>query len=244
MRKMLGNSLPKLMMTSPEGILPINKPAGITAFTLVRKLRRLLGVKKIGHAGTLDPFATGVMVMLVGRSYTQLSDRLMAQEKEYVGRIHLGVTTDTYDSDGVAESRSDLIPSLEDVEAAIARFQGKIEQIPPMYSAKKINGKKLYELARKGETVERKPVTLQVHTDLIAYEYPYIDIRVVCSKGTYIRSIAHDMGLILGCGAHLSSLTRTRSGIFTLANCLQGDRLDATDLNLNELSSKLVSLPQ
>lgn len=230
------------MIPTPEGILPINKPTGITAFTLVRKLRRLLGVKKIGHAGTLDPFATGVMVMLIGRNYTKLSDKLMGQEKEYVGRVHLGIVTDTYDSDGVEVETNDSVPSLTQVEEALTFFQGEIQQIPPMYSAKKINGQKLYDLARKGEVIERKPVTLQVQTDLIAYEYPYIDIRVTCSKGTYIRSIAHDLGEKLGCGAHLSSLTRTRSGFFTLSNCLEGDRLEASDLNLNELSSKIVNL--
>lgn len=230
------------MIPTPEGILPINKPTGITAFTLVRKLRRLLGVKKIGHAGTLDPFATGVMVMLIGRNYTKLSDKLMGQEKEYVGRVHLGIVTDTYDSDGVEVETNDNVPSLKEVEDALTFFQGEIQQIPPMYSAKKINGQKLYDLARKGEVIERKPVTLQVQTELISYEYPFIDIRVTCSKGTYIRSIAHDLGEKLGCGAHLSSLIRTRSGFFTLSNCLEGDRLEASDLNLNELSSKLVNL--
>lgn len=228
------------MIPTPEGILPINKPTGITAFTLVRILRKILGVKKIGHAGTLDPFATGVMVMLIGRNYTKLSDKLMGQEKEYYGRVHLGIATDTYDSDGTEVSTNTYKPSLQEVEEAIAHFQGKIQQVPPMYSAKKINGQKLYDLARKGEVVERKPVTLQVQTDLISYEYPYIDIQVTCSKGTYIRSIAHDLGEKLGCGAHLSSLTRTRSGNFTLSNCLDGERLDASDLNLNELSSKIV----
>lgn len=229
------------MIPTPEGILPINKPTGITAFTLVRKLRKILGVKKIGHAGTLDPFATGVMVMLIGRNYTKLSDKLMGQEKEYCGRVHLGVVTDTYDSDGAEVTTNSYTPTLREVEEALSHFQGEIQQIPPMYSAKKINGQKLYDLARKGEVVERKPVTLQVQTDLIAYEYPFIDIRVTCSKGTYIRSIAHDLGDKLGCGAHLSSLTRTRSGIFTLSNCLDGDRLEASDLNLNELSSKIIN---
>ena len=233
--------LNKQMIPSPEGILPINKPSGITAFTLVRKLRKLLGVKKIGHAGTLDPFATGVMVMLIGRNYTKLSDKLMGQEKEYFGRVHLGIVTDTYDSDGAEVSTNPSKPTLEEIQEALTHFQGEIEQIPPMYSAKKINGKKLYQLARQGEVGERAAVKLQVSTDLIAYDYPYLDIQVTCSKGTYIRSIAHDLGQMLGCGAHLSSLTRTRSGFFTLANCLDGQRLEASNLNLNELCSKMVN---
>ena len=230
------------MISTPEGILPINKPAGLTSFSLVRKLRKILGVKKIGHAGTLDPFATGVMIMLIGRNYTKLSDKLMSLEKEYVGRVHFGLVTDTYDSDGVELQRSDLIPPLEDIKNSLSHFQGEIEQIPPMYSAKKINGQKLYDLARKGVEIERKPVKLHVQTEIIAYEYPFLDIRVTCSKGTYIRSIAHDLGKLLGCGAHLSSLTRTRSGNFILSNCLDGERLEASDLNLNELSSKMVNI--
>lgn len=224
-----------------EGILPVNKPTGITAFTLVRKLRKILGVKKIGHAGTLDPFATGVMVMLIGRNYTKLSDSLMVQDKEYFGRVHLGIVTDTYDSDGIEAATNPLVPSKNEVLTALEKFQGEINQIPPMYSAKKINGQKLYQLARKGEIIERKPVKLQVQTSLIAYEYPYLDINVKCSKGTYIRSIAHDLGQELRCGAHLSALTRTRSGTFTLADCFDGSFLDASDLNLNELCSKMVT---
>ncbi|ADI38222.1 tRNA pseudouridine(55) synthase TruB [Waddlia chondrophila] len=242
MKSKTQESLLKLQTTpSSEGILPINKPVGITAFTLVRKLRRLLGVKKIGHAGTLDPFATGVMVMLIGRNYTKFSDHLMGQEKEYVGRVHLGIVTDTYDSDGVKLQTHSLIPSIEEISSALSHFQGVIEQIPPMYSAKKINGQKLYKLARQGEVIERKPVKLHVQTDLIAYEYPYLDIRVTCSKGTYIRSIAHDLGQSLGCGAHLATLTRTRSGSLTLADCFDGKQLDAPDLDVNELCSKILN---
>ncbi len=227
------------MTPPPEGILLVNKPTGQTAFTLVRQLRRLLGVKKIGHAGTLDPFATGVMVMLIGRNYTKLSDKLLTQDKEYLGRIHLGIETDSYDCDGKEVSTSDHVPTLEEVEQVIQKFQGVIEQVPPMFSAKKVNGKKLYQLARKGEIIERQPVKVHVQTDLIAYDYPTIDIRVSCSKGTYIRSIAYDIGQLLGCGAHLSSLTRTRSGPFQLADCLDGTLLDSSELNLNELSSKM-----
>lgn len=227
-----------------EGIIPIHKPKGISAFSLVRLLRKHLGVKKIGHAGTLDPFATGVMVLLVGRNFTRLSDSLLNQDKEYVGRIKLGQTTDTYDCEGCITSQSDMIPTLEEIEEALKHFQGEVQQIPPMYSAKKQNGKKLYELARKGQTVERKAATVRLHTELVAYSYPHIDIRVNCSKGTYIRSLAHDIGTLLGCGAHLASLTRTRSGSFQLKHCFDGERLQEGAINQSELIQALLPAPQ
>ncbi len=226
----------------PEGILPVNKPAGITSFTLVRQLRKLLNVQKIGHAGTLDPFATGVMVMLIGRRYTQKSDTFLNQDKEYEGRLHLGIETDTYDCEGEVQVRSDIIPTLAQVEEALQHFQGNIEQIPPMFSAKKINGKKLYELARKGVSVERKPVSVSVDTELLNYSYPFLDIKVRCSKGTYIRSIAYDLGRRLQCGAHLNTLTRTRSGNYSLADCLDGLSLNTPGLHFNAVCDKMQSL--
>lgn len=208
-----------------KGILLVDKPEGMNAFKLVAILRRRLGVKKIGHAGTLDPFATGVMVMLVGRDYTRLSDTFLTADKEYAARIRLGVETDSYDKDGAVVSESDAVPTLEEVEAAVAQFQGKVLQTPPMYSAKKVNGKKLYELARQGKEIERKPVEVTLDTQLVSYDYPYIDITVACSKGTYIRSIAYDMGKMLGCGAHLEALVRTRSGDYRIDQCIAGDSL-------------------
>jgi tRNA pseudouridine55 synthase len=215
-----------------EGILLVNKPVGKTSFSLVAATRRRLGVKKVGHAGTLDPFATGVMVLLVGREYTKLSDRFLGQDKEYRARVLLGVSTDSYDSDGVIQETSDIIPSFEEIEAAAAKFQGEIEQIPPMFSAKKINGQKLCDLARKGKTVERAPSKVRVEMELLHYEYPYLDIRVCCSKGTYIRSLAHDLGNALGCFGHLVELQRTRSGMFALSECVDGKLLDTADYDL------------
>ncbi|HKZ00256.1 MAG TPA: tRNA pseudouridine(55) synthase TruB [Rhabdochlamydiaceae bacterium] len=215
--------------TSPQrhgGILLVNKPKGRTSFSLVSQLRRLTGIRKIGHAGTLDPFATGVMVMLIGKSFTALSQRFLEQDKEYLGKLHLGVATDSYDSEGKIVATSDLIPPLEAVHAALKHFQGTIQQIPPMFSAKKKGGKKLYELARKGITIEREAQPVTVHTQLISCNYPFMEIYVRCSKGTYIRSIANDLGQILNCGAHLCELTRMRSGPFQLADCI-----DATLLN-------------
>lgn len=212
-----------------NGILLVDKPSGITAFSLVARLRRILGVRKIGHAGTLDPFATGVMVMLIGRDYTKLSDKLLTADKEYTARMLLGVATDTYDCDGTIASQSEHIPTLEEISQAALSFQGEIDQVPPMFSAKKINGQKLCDLARKGKTVERKPVKVRVDLKIIAYNYPYLDIQVSCSKGTYIRSIAHDLGAQLGCGAHLSALRRIRSGQFTIDACIDGELLSHID---------------
>ena len=215
-----------------QGILLINKPQGRTSFSLIRSLRRLTGIKKIGHAGTLDPFATGVMVILVGREYTRLSDKLLLQDKEYLANVSFGMSTDTYDCDGKAVARSKKVPTLEEIQEVLLKFQGEIEQIPPMYSAKKIQGKKLYELARKGETVERAPAKVTLSTELLSYSYPNLSLRVACSKGTYIRSIAHEIGQLLGCGAHLSQLNRTRSGAFRLEECMDGMLLDLSDFDI------------
>lgn len=230
---------PEAMMLKPRqeshGVLLVDKPVGKTAFSLVGILRRILGIKKIGHAGTLDPFATGVMVMLVGKSMTKLSDQFLCQDKEYVARVHLGVSTDTYDCDGQVLMTSDKIPTEEEIKAVLQKFQGEVEQTPPMFSAKKVNGKKLYELARKGKMIERQPSKVFLETEYLNYIYPNLDIRVKCSKGTYIRSIAHDLGQLLGCGAHLSSLRRTRSGQFKIEDCIDGSQL------FQSLDSSLVS---
>lgn len=225
-----------------HGLLLVDKPKGHTAFDLVAILRKHLKIKTIGHAGTLDPMATGVMVMLIGKNYTTLSNRFLSQEKEYLAQVHLGIETDTYDAEGQEVSTSKLIPSLEAVQTVVESFQGEIEQIPPMFSAKKINGQKLCDLARKGKTVERQPVKLEVITELLDYSYPYIDLRITCSKGTYVRSIAHDLGQLLGCGAHLSSLTRTRSGSYRLSECFKGETLYSDAFSLPELQKHLLKI--
>ena len=209
---------------SPGGILLIDKPAGKTSFSLVAALRRILSIKRIGHAGTLDPFATGVMVLLIGRSFTKLSDSLLASDKEYLAHITLGRATDSYDIDGVVthQFEGDSTPSLQDVAAVINRYQGEIKQVPPMFSAKKINGQKLYHLARKGKTVERAAVNVNVKTELIDFQYPNLHLRIECSKGTYIRSIANSIGQELGTYGFLQALKRTRSGYFNLSQCMDG----------------------
>lgn len=224
---------PNFDPTEPiEGILLVDKSKGPSSFKLVQTLRKCLGVKKIGHAGTLDPFATGVMVMLIGRRYTRLSNTFLNCDKEYIAEVRLGITTDTYDSEGKVLWQSSEIPSLDHILKALEQFQGEVEQIPPMFSAKKKQGKKLYELARKGEEVEREPIKIQLETHFIRYEYPFLELRIVCSKGTYIRSIAYDLGQILGCGAHLSNLRRTRSGQFTLENCIKEEEINSQVFDL------------
>ncbi len=221
----------------PSGILLVNKTKGKTSFSLVSMLRKIYNIKKIGHAGTLDPFATGVMVLLVGKTYTRLSDQFLCADKEYEAVLKLGVETDTYDLEGETTRTSDHIPSLNDIKEAIAPLQGTILQIPPMYSAKKVNGKKLYELARKGITIERQARQVTVQIDLLDYAYPYVKIYVCCSKGTYIRSLGFDIGRTLTCGAHLTELNRTRSGSFLLKDCIDGKLLQnpPEDYNFHDL---------
>lgn len=208
-----------------EGILLVDKPIGKTSFSLIGALRKKTGIRKIGHAGTLDPFASGVMILLIGKTFTAQSDTFIGQDKEYEAVVHLGVETTTYDPEGEITATSTQTPTLLEVEEALKQFQGTIQQIPPMFSAKKIKGKKLYELARKGIEVERAPVTLTVHTELLSYNYPELTLKISCSKGTYIRSIASDLGKMLGCGAHLKKLTRTRCGPYLLKDCMDGKQL-------------------
>lgn len=226
---------PQRAMTTQtaKGILLVDKPKGRTSFSLVSALRRSLGVKTIGHAGTLDPFATGVMVLLVGREYTRLSDSFLSNDKEYIAEVFLGKATDSHDCEGETTFESDKIPTVEEIRSAIERyFQGEIDQIPPMFSAKKVNGKKLYELARKGKEIERKAAKVQVETSFLSYTYPYLHLRIKASKGTYIRSIAEELGRHLECGAHLTNLQRTRSGQFHIADCIDGTLIGSPDVNL------------
>lgn len=216
-----------------KGILLVDKASGSTSFHLVSLLRRITKIETIGHAGTLDPFATGVMVMLIGREYTKRSNEFLCADKEYRATIQLGTSTDTYDLEGEIVSRSEKIPTDQEIEHAISLFQGEILQIPPMYSAKKIGGKKLYDLARKGITIERQPVKVQVQIRLVKYSYPMVDIEVTCSKGTYIRTLAHDIGQALSTGAHLFELARIRSGPFHIGQCLPQNLLNNHELDLS-----------
>jgi tRNA pseudouridine55 synthase len=207
------------------GILPVNKATKTTSFHLVSLLRKRTKIEKIGHAGTLDPIATGVMVMLIGREFTLRSNEFMGADKEYLATLQLGITTDTFDNDGTILTRSDKIPTLEELQVALLSFQGDCEQIPPMFSAKKVQGKKLYDLARKGIVIERAPIRVRLSTTLVSYSFPFAELKVSCGKGTYIRTLAHDLGQMLGSGASLSALSRTRSGTFSLADCVDQERL-------------------
>lgn len=208
-----------------EGILLVDKEKGRTAFYLVKILRKISGIKKIGHAGILDPFATGVMVMLIGRPYTKISDRFLNDNKEYIATIRLGEATDTFDCDGQITRTSSAIPSLQDIETVVSEFQGTIDQVPPMFSAKKVGGQKLYLLARKGIEIERKPVKVNLETTILNYSYPELKIKVACSKGTYIRCIANEIGEKLGAFGHLINLQRTQSGPYQLKDCIDAKSL-------------------
>jgi tRNA pseudouridine55 synthase len=196
-----------------NGFLVIDKPSGWTSHDIVAKVRKATGVKKIGHAGTLDPMATGVLVLCLGHA-TRLSEYVMASTKQYDAVLRLGLETDTYDADGrvTAEYPIDGITEQR-VTAALAPFRGAIAQVPPMYSAIQKNGKRLYDLARAGVEIEREPRPVTIYRlELTRWNLPYCALDVECSPGTYIRSLAHDLGQALGCGAHLTALRRGRSG--------------------------------
>ena len=200
----------------PDGILVIDKPRDWTSMDVCAKLRGALGERRIGHCGTLDPMATGILVVFVGRA-TRAVEFTEGYDKEYEAALRLGLTTDTQDVTGrVLEERPAQV-SREELEAALEGFRGSISQVPPMYSAVKVGGKKLYELARRGKEVERRPRQIQIHRLTLLGQGEEGDwlLRVSCSKGTYIRTLCHDIGQALGCGGTLSRLRRTRVGPFT-----------------------------
>lgn len=208
-----------------QGILLVDKPEKITSFGVIPLLRRRTGIKKIGHGGTLDPFATGLLIILVGRDYTKRAGEFLEGDKEYQATLSLGVATNTYDLEGSPTAVSDKVPTFDEVKQVVGRFQGTLLQVPPMFSAKKIGGKRLYEMARKGIEVERASRSVQMTCTIVRYEYPELELHVSCSKGTYIRSIAYDIGNELGCFAHLSQLRRLRSGHFSVSNAVSFELL-------------------
>lgn len=222
-----------------EGVLLVDKPGEHTSHDVVARLRRKLNMKRIGHAGTLDPMATGLMILLIGKA-TRISQYLISLDKEYEGTIELGKVTDSQDADGeVLETRP--VPPLTEAQArtAMQGFVGDQYQTPPMYSAIKIDGVPLYKSARKGEEVEREPRFIRVMSfDLLRFAAPHIDFRLQCTKGTYVRTIAHDLGGRLGCGAHLAALRRTATQNFHVAQALTLDQLEA--LSLPEIEKRLI----
>lgn len=205
---------------TPNGVLVINKPSGPTSHDLVQDCRKALGRgSKVGHTGTLDPFASGVLVMVVGQA-SRLARYFQNSEKEYLAKITLGQETDTYDREGEIMASTQVPPvASRNIESVLNLFRGPIQQIPPMYSAIKIRGERLYKKARRNEHIERPPRDVNIHEiELISESEESLQLRIRCSPGTYIRSLAHDLGRKIGCGAHLSSLIRTRSGPFTIEN--------------------------
>jgi tRNA pseudouridine55 synthase len=198
-----------------DGVLLIDKPAGMTSHDVVDRVRRHFGFKKVGHCGTLDPAATGLLILVLERA-TKLQDRLMSDDKAYEGTMILGVSTDSQDADGEIIAEKPVPPlTADDIEEILAKFRGDIQQIPPMVSAVKHQGTPLYKLARKGKTVEREPRLIHIYDlRVLGLELPRITFRVACTKGTYVRTICSDIGDLLGCGAHLHELRRTRSGKF------------------------------
>ncbi len=201
-----------------NGIININKPKGFTSHDVVAKLRGILSTKKIGHTGTLDPDAVGVLPICVGKA-TKTADMLTAADKQYIAKVALGTETDTQDASGTVVKSAKVDITEEDIQKAVRNFIGEIEQIPPMYSAIKVDGKKLYELAREGKEIEREPRKIfikEIQIQEINLEEKYFTMKVDCSKGTYIRTLCTDIGRDLGCYAHMAELCRTKSGRFIL----------------------------
>jgi len=207
-------AVPDQNMTS--GVLVVDKPIGLTSHQVVQIIRRGTNIKRAGHTGTLDPRASGVLVVLVGPA-VRLSEYISAEDKRYQATIKLGEKTDTYDGDGVVTGTSEVNISRKEYETALQGFVGEIEQVPPPYSAIKVKGRRAYDMARKGEEVELEARTIHVHSlEVVEWNLPEVVVDVHCSSGTYVRSLAYDLGEKLGCGANLTGLRRTKSGSFTL----------------------------
>ena len=229
------------MSLTYDGILLIDKPAGPTSHDIVDIIRNSYRIKKVGHCGTLDPAATGLLIIVLGKA-TKLSEKLMSDDKVYVGSMKLGETTNTFDAEGQVESTQPVPDlSIETLQKEANKFLGDQMQIPPMVSAIKINGTPLYKLARKGQTVDRKERFIHLYKFLISeYETPVAWFKVACTKGTYIRTLAHDFGQKIGCGGHLSGLRRTISGTFKVSNATSLEEL--TTLSALDLHKRIIPM--
>jgi len=208
-----------------SGILLVDKEKGMTSHDVVAAVRNRFSIKKVGHAGTLDPNATGLLILLLGKA-TKFSNKFLTEDKEYTALMKLGERTDSADCEGRLISEKEVKVSETDIRDVVNSFIGEIEQVPPMVSAKKINSKRLYKLAREGKTVERQPRKIVVkEIEIMRIDMPFVLFRVLCSKGTYVRQLADDMGEKLSTGAHLTELRRLRSGIFSVQNAIAFSRL-------------------
>lgn len=216
-------------MSEMNGFLLVDKPKGVSSFGVVGRVRKLLGVRKAGHCGTLDPLATGLLIVCLGKA-TKLSRFVMGDRKSYETTITLGATTDTYDREGaLSKCNERIIPTRDEIEAALGRFTGIIKQTPPLYSALKVKGKPLYKYARKSENIEIEPREVLIESiSLTNYDYPIVKLSITCGAGTYIRSLAHDLGQVLGCGGYVEQLRRVRIGEIHVANAVGLDELEKT----------------
>jgi tRNA pseudouridine55 synthase len=228
--------------TEIDGVLLVDKAPGMTSHDVVAITRRALNTQKVGHCGTLDPLATGLLIITIGRG-TKIQDLLMSEDKEYVGTLGLGEITDSQDSDGqVIETRPVPDFTRDQLDAAFAKYHGDFYQTPPMVSAIKKDGVPLYKLARQGKTVEREPRFVHVYAhEIQSVRMPEVDFRVVCSKGFYVRTYANDIGMELGCGAHLKSLRRTKSGRFNVEGAVTIEELKAGPIEA--IAQRVLSLP-
>lgn len=219
-----------------SGLLLIDKPSGITSFKVTHKIRKILNVKKTGHCGTLDPSATGLLLVLIGKA-TKLQGSFMKKDKIYTSSFLMGITTDTGDLDGNITSKNGILDiDIEKIAEVVETFRDEILQIPPMYSALKYNGKKLYELARRGIEVERKPRKVIIKQfDILSYKHDILNVKIFCSSGTYIRTLARDLGDLLGCGATVKTLRRDVIGVFDVKDALSFDALECYDKIIEKL---------
>jgi tRNA pseudouridine55 synthase len=229
---------------SVDGLLLVDKGTGMTSHDVVNFIRNKFNIKKVGHCGTLDPLATGLLMIVLGTA-TKMQDLLMAEDKEYVGTFKLGEVTDSQDSDGVV-TETKPVPEISDeqLHAAFQKYQGDFYQTPPMVSALKKDGVPLYKLARQGKTVEREPRFVHVYShNILEWQSPKCKFVIKCSKGFYVRTYCHDIGQELGCGAHLTQLSRTRSGNFDLKNAVKWEDLQKMETMI-ELEPFILSLPE
>lgn len=220
-----------------NGVLNVYKPIGMTSFDVVRRVKKICKIKRVGHTGTLDPLASGVLPICVGNS-TKIVDYIMNENKIYIATLKLGIVTDTYDREGKILEETSVHIDENSVIDCIKSFIGEIDQVPPMYSALKVNGKRLYELARQGIEVEREKRRVNIYSiDILNMDIPFVTFKVECSKGTYIRSLCYDIGKMLGVGGTMWSLERTKTGAFTVENSI-----NIEDLNEDNVQNYMIPM--